>query len=167
MEQQLQSLVRSLTVAPQHRVFSKLKQILENHVEQISAILGLLDARDRLLPVPERFSGRACDGAPLLDPVPLTETRPTVRHLIDCHQALRRHIGVLIALSGNKDSEERNLREVAQRHEEMEWMLTAVLVEDAVADDLSVPEVDQQRLTMSQELWENEGGRAHVPSSQR
>lgn len=167
MEQELQSLVRSLTVAPQQRVFAKFRRILENHVEQIGVVLGLLDARDSMLPTPIRFAGLASAGLPLLDPSPLTETRPTVRDLIARHQALRQHIGVLIADSGNKDAEERHLKEAAQRHEEMEWMLTSVLNEDAVAGDLSAGGADLDRSAMSQESWENEGGPPLVPESQR
>ncbi len=62
--------------------------------------------------------------------------------LAQCHRELIRRVDALADHDGGSPAAERGLREVAQRHENLAWMLTALLNEGTSAEG----------------RWENEGG---------
>ncbi len=136
-------------------------RIFRHHVLQIEAVIALLEGREQLLPHPARFEAlRECVTQDLnpLRKIPQNVDAP-LEHLVKMHQALRRGIEVLVEQSGHHDHNETALREAAQRHGEMEWMITALVNENSRPGQETgvVP-------GKAEGIWENEGGPA-LPGS--
>jgi hypothetical protein len=135
-------------------------RILEEHARQLIAIIALLEGRDKLLPFPERFTASDRYRGLLARPEDSRGDFPTepLALLATHHRNLRHGIEVLIGCSGSHDREEASLREAVQRHAEMEWMLSALLREDAVAIAPAALEP-----AAAQRAWENDGGQNPSP----
>jgi hypothetical protein len=159
-EHDLRDQLRALIAAGHGDRSANTARGLRRHVEQLDAIVALLERRDRLLPYPVRFDAlEACVTADMnpLRKLPQNLDAPFA-HLVTINQTLRREIEILIEQSGHLDDGETSLREAARRHGEMESMLTALIEENALSG--SAPKVDSGK---AEGVWENEGG--HGPAA--
>lgn len=132
-------------------------RILEHHAGQLAAIIILLERRGRLLPHPDRFEvighgttlpAQAVDAAP-------DGVAQSLGNLLKRNRELRQSIEILAGQSGHPGENEAGLREAMQRHEEMEWMLTALINEDAAAGRSPGAAGGTAK---AEAVWENEGG---------
>lgn len=159
-EFELQEIVRSRLNAEAGNANAGVARILEEHLVQLGTVVTLLQQREQLLPHSDRFEAQSECDRPLAHPVE-EASRPAEFSLVDLvtrHQRLRRNIEALIELPGHLEDSERHLREAAQRHGEMEWMLNALLNEDATQRRTSPP----AEIPPAEKVWENEGGQNAV-----
>jgi hypothetical protein len=146
-------------------------RILRNQQLRLDENVGLLEERYELLPHPARF--RALQGKlpPLAKSVPdstAPETTGALSRLVAQHIEVRENIATLIAHSPHGQQGELNLNEMAHNHEEMEWMLNALLKEDEWARDMIPTPITAGVTTerkASEASWENEGGATSAPLS--
>lgn len=146
-------------------------RILRNQRLRLDENVGLLEDRYELLPHPARFralQGKLPSLAKSVRDSTAHETTGALSNLVAQHVEVRENIATLIALSPHGQHGELNLNVMAHNHEEMAWMLTALLKEDAWARDM-VPThltagVTSERKT-SEASWENEGGATSSPLS--
>ncbi|HKB90422.1 MAG TPA: hypothetical protein VKC60_07885 [Opitutaceae bacterium] len=154
-EHDLLDVIRRLLDAENSNKNHDLTRILEQHVKQLGAIIALLEQRDKLLPFPDRF-GALDQCIPLLmhpvHGVP-PHSEHSIANLVKRNLNLRRSIDVLIEQSGHLDGNETGLREASQRHAEMEWVLTALVNEDALQN----PGLTGQNRE-AKGIWENADG---------
>jgi hypothetical protein len=138
-----------------------LDRILHHQHSQLSANIALLEQRYESLPKPERFMQWHERARP---PVHPRRVQPDeielLPGLVAQHTRLLADIDALIACAPDGQRGELILTEVSRRHEEMAWMLTALL-----KDDESTSRIAQERSgrrngesIRAQENWDNEGG---------
>lgn len=134
-------------------------RIFRHQVRQIEAIISLLLERRSEFPIPHRFEIDAAQhphtSRALAPKQPLTLDGIRSRHL-----AFATHLEELVASTASSSNREDLLREAKQRHEEMAWMLSALINEDLTAARpvLSVPRNSPAVGNFELERWENEGG---------
>lgn len=142
-----------------------LNRILRNQHARLGANIALLEQRYEALPNPERFvnwhSRGSAAAPPRSQPQAQIERLP---ELVTQHARLRADIEALILRSPDGQRGELILNEVSRSHEEMAWMLNAL-----VMDDASAKIIEDERgggregdAIRAQEAWANEGGSAHT-----
>lgn len=157
-EHQLLTLVRQGMLSSNGINTAGIRRILTNHLQQSEEIIALLEFYLELLPIPERFA--VLRSGALLH---LRVTRPTAKglsllnQLADIHGHLFRTLELLRKSLRNSD-EMRVLSGIAQRHEDMGWMLNALTNEDARASDPRPSPVVASELNLSEQKWETDGG---------
>lgn len=143
-------------------------RILQNQQDRLSANIALLQERYEMLPHPSRFDALR---APLTPPSKARYTRTELRNadmlptLVAQHRKMMGDIATLIAQRADGQRGELILGEVARNHEEMAWMLMALLNEDAVRDRVTIPVVGVPVTTVPEGNWENEGGALQAKAS--
>lgn len=136
-------------------------RILRQQHSRLSANIALLEQRYEALPNPERFASwhnrSRPPAAPRRTPRAGTELLP---NLIAQHNSLLADIESLIACAPDGQRGELILTEVGRNHEEMAWMLAAVLRQDeTVLRGTNEPSGGSSGGTRrAQENWDNEGG---------
>lgn len=147
-------------VSGQHAV--KIDRMLRHHHTRLGANIALLEQRYETLPNPERFvdwNERLHPPGPRRRTEHRTESE-LLPELIARHTSLLADIDALIGCVPDGRRGELILAEVSRNHEEMAWMLTALLKEDATAArfiDGSGDSVSKSTL-QAEENWDNEGG---------
>lgn len=140
---------------------ANLDRILHHQHSRLGANIALLEQRYEALPKPERFinwQGRGHPLAPLRHMPP--EEVEQLPQLIAQHTRLLEDIDVLIGIAPDGQRGELILTEVSRSHEEMAWMLIALLKDDASTRNRA-PLQNGERLnesTWAKENWDNEGG---------
>lgn len=132
-------------------------RILRHQNTRLGANIALLQQRYESLPLPERF-------LQIQPPVPAQSpphaTGP-IADLLARHNGLLAEIETLIDCAPDGQRGELILREVSRNHDEMAWMLTALLREDEsvahFAETRNSPPVSVVA-TRAHETWDNEGG---------
>lgn len=127
-EHDLLATVQDLAVTKETGPPSPVLRILRHHTKQLETIIDLLELREGLLPFPNRFMDGGAT-VPQTTHVRPVATESWMSDLVQRHQALRESLGRLIEVTAHEHDGESGLREAAQRHEEMEWMLMALLNE--------------------------------------
>ena len=143
-------------------------RILRHQETQLGANIALLGQRYEMLPSPGRF--RALQGKarpPARRVAGAADDDDPLRALIAQHVGLLGNIDVLIAQRPDGQRGELILNEVARNHEEMAWMLTALIKEDeSVRDRLPSPVIAAAAPAptpgTTEGNWENEGGAART-----
>jgi hypothetical protein len=141
-------------------------RILRDQQAQLGANIALLEQRYETLPQPERFQALPPEEIRLSHsprPAGATMDRAVfLPNLIEQHLNLLRHIEALIARRPDGQRGEIILAEIARNHEDMAWMLTALIKEDEfVRDSIAMPTIARgpgAALAPSEANWENEGG---------
>ncbi len=135
-----------------------IRRILEDQQGRIAGGIGLVEQRVETLPYPERFHSLAHHRASSVDGMPA----PRETGLADlAHQHLNLQSGLLSLIEHRPEGGQPELLLVAaaRNHEEMAWMLTALLNEDdTVRDRVNLPIVAALPPTTAEARWENEGG---------
>lgn len=147
-----------------------LDRILHHQHSRLGANIAMLERRYEDLPKPERFVKWHDAGRPPAKPRHTARDESEVLpDLIARHTRLLRDIEALIGCRADGQRGERLLAEVSRNHEEMAWMLTALLNDDDSARrtslDPSIESSDGSR--RAQENWDNEGGPARVDPPSR
>ena len=153
------------TIGGQHG--DSVDRIFVNHLQQIREILALLYKRSEMLPNPARFRTLKL-GARIFTRSPhqiIPPVQPVLHRLVSLHLHLQRGIEVLLKKDHDAKCDETMLSQVAQKHDEMGWMLTALLKEDGRGQDpefsailgSNPPTLFEER---AEKKWENEGGPA-------
>lgn len=139
-------------------------RILRQHLLLLDANFALLAQRYEMLPNPKRFAAvLAAEGRPnAIAAAAAPGSAGWLSELVAQHLDLGRAIGALIGRQSDGQRGELILTEIARYHEQMAWMLTALVKEDAAHDAVSVP-VIASRLGSpapreAEADWENEGG---------
>lgn len=149
---------------------AEIGRILHHQHSRIGATIALLEQRYEALPNPERFVSWRDRSKPPAKPGRMegdgTELLPD---LIARHTNLLADIEALISRAPDGQRGELTLREVSRNHEEMAWMLTALLKEDETTARFN-SEADGHAsgsTSLAHESWDNEGGsvRGNPPSS--
>jgi hypothetical protein len=140
---------------------AEIDRILHHQQSRLGANIALLEQRYEALPNPERFKSWGHRGRPTVAPrrTRYDET-DLLPDLIALHTALLGDIEALIVRASDGQRGELILTEVSRNHEEMAWMLTALLKEDesgARLPDDAVGAAPNSTL-QAQENWDNEGG---------
>jgi hypothetical protein len=141
-------------------------RILRDQQIRLGANVSLLEQRYDMLPASARFRGLRGRLRPPAKARRVTmESIDALRHLVAEHLGLMENLELLMGKRG-----EHLLAEVAHNHEEMAWMLTALLKEDqSVRDQVAIPMVARRPvpapLTATEGNWENEGGALRGPAS--
>ena len=147
-----------------------LDRILHHQHSRLGANIALLEQRYESLPKPERFANWHDRERPPAKP---RRTQPDeiqlLPDLVAQHARLLSDIEALIGCAPDGQRGELILAEVSRSHEEMAWMLTALLKDDE-STRLIARERSSERIGESiraQENWDNEGGpvRIEPPSS--
>jgi hypothetical protein len=139
-----------------------LARIVTGQRTRVTETVLLLEARCRMFPQPTRFAGTPFDlpaGEDAHEPAP--DGDDALAQLVDRHTTLARELGALDELRSGWDPATPLLREAARNHEEMAWMLLALIHENATAGDWSGPTNPPDvptRVTPPEADWENEGG---------
>jgi hypothetical protein len=160
-EQDLQSATRaSVGHAVGHRT-TEIDRILHHQHSRLGANIALLEQRYGDLPKPERFATWCDRTRANTKPrrVQLDEAR-LLPDLIARHTSLLADIEALIGRAPDGQRGELILNEVSRNHEDMAWMLTALLTEDATVARRPEDETKPASSTTSQaeDNWDNEGG---------
>lgn len=143
---------------------TELDRILRDQHSRLGANIALLEQRYEALPKPERFVSWNDRRHP-----PVTARRKVSEDAIDLlpdliarHTALLADIEALIHSMPDGQRGELILTEVSRNHEEMAWMLTALMRDDesvkGIAHDTGGDAAHETR--GAQENWDNEGGPA-------
>jgi hypothetical protein len=136
-------------------------RILRRQHSRLGANIALLEQRYEALPNPERFVNWHDRGRPPAKPqrtqCDATELFPD---LIAQHTRLLADIDALIGCAPDGQRGELILTEVSRNHEEMAWLLTALLKENETFARLANERGADSSGGMSraQENWDNEGG---------
>jgi hypothetical protein len=162
-EQDLQSATRASVghVGGHHP--AEIDRILHHQHSRLGANIALLEQRYGALPNPERFMA-CCDGtrAPIK---PRHDETGLLPNLIARHTSLLADIEALIGCAPDGQRGELILNEVSRNHQEMAWMLTALLKEEATVarrrDDETKP-ASSSSTRQAEENWDNEGGPVQV-----
>ncbi len=154
LEAHLRQQVQALRTGHLLEATPGLDRILSHHVDQLSAVQVLLEQRYQLLPCPSRFFAIEGMIRSFKDTSLVLEDRIQQRlgPLLTSNQELRLAIEGLIEISGDHDCDEASLKEAAQRHSDLEWMLSAMLSESWTKGG------PPQSLDLAEGAWENEGG---------
>lgn len=139
-------------------------RVLLHHGTRLGANVGLLEQRYRMLPHPDRF--QSLDKThPRLSTPSRTATATAgglLPHLVGLHLNLLRKIEALVDQHSDGPRGEVLLAQIARSHEEMAWVLLALLKEgESVRDSVPFPVIaGAPQLAPSEARWENEGGAA-------
>ena len=141
---------------------SETDRILRHQQARLGANIALLQERYEALPRPERFSSwneRAHATNTAFDHEDRDGSR-VLPDLIARHAGLQADVEALIATAPDGQRGELILGEVSRNHEEMAWMLTALLKEDATSAGVTDHDGDgtPNSLDQAEENWDNEGG---------
>jgi len=141
---------------------AEIRRLLESQQGRIAGGIILLEQRIERLPCPERF--RALARLRARDSEGMPAARETgLAHLALQHANLQDSLLTLIEHRPEGGRSERILVAVAQNHEEMAWMLNALLSEDdTVRDRELVPIIAAADPNAVEQSWENEGGAARL-----
>jgi hypothetical protein len=140
-----------------------INRILQHQQVRLGANIALLEERYEMLPNPGRFHLLPKERVRLARaprPDASANDEGFLPSLVAQHMdALRR----IVALSAQRPDGQRGeliLAEIARNHEEMAWMLTALIKEDeSVRDLIPSPTVAEAAPpTATEATWENEGG---------
>lgn len=169
-ERDLQSATESSFGRAGGRHSVDLDRILHHQHSRLGANIALLEERYEALPKPERFVNWHDRERPPAQP---WRTQPEevelLPNLVAQHTRLLADIDALIDCAPDGQRGELILTEVSRSHEEMAWMLTALVKEDdstkRIAHDRNTDGLGG--LGFAQENWDNEGGpvRPEPPSS--
>jgi hypothetical protein len=144
---------------------AEIDRILHHQHSRLGANIALLEQRYEALPNPERFVNWNDRSRPPGKPrrTQRDETK-LLPDLIARHTNLLADIEALIGCAPDGQRRELILTEVSRNHEEMAWMLTALLKEDETVARFSANTGDQitDSTRQAQENWDNEGGPVHV-----
>jgi DNA-binding ferritin-like protein len=143
-----------------------LDRILRNQQLRLDDNIGLLEERYEMLPHPARFQALRGRLFPLTNSRRVatpSESNDLLPNLVAQHLTLLANVATLIAHSSQGGQGQYILTEVARNHEEMAWMLTALLKEDqSVRERVSVPVTAAVATAptpgTTEGNWENEGG---------
>lgn len=147
----------------------EIDRILRHHHAQLSANIALLAQRYEALPSPERFVSWTSRRHSLEAPRPPGhyDEIELLPELISRHNSLLASIEALIGCGHDGQRGELILSEISRNHEEMAWMLTALLKEDATA--MRTPgeggESASPTLDPAESRWVTEGGADHQTQS--
>lgn len=130
-ERSLRTLVELCRERASGRHAENLVRILSHHLVQIDAVLALLVSRRALLPKPARFRGTEEPNGTLYRHTAGLDGPAALPELRNRHLKLIARLEALIASMGIAPQREPLLREAHQRHEEMAWMLAALIAEDS------------------------------------
>jgi hypothetical protein len=150
----------------------ELDRILRHQYSRLGANIALLEQRYEALPNPERFVNWHDRSRPPAKPrrIQGNETE-LLSGLIARHTSLLTDIEALIGCAPDGQRGELILTEVSRNHEEMAWMLTALIKEDESVARIVASDLDGQvapgSTSQAQETWDNEGGPVHVNPSAR
>jgi hypothetical protein len=160
-ERDLQSATESSFGRAGGRHSVDLDRILHHQHSRLGANIALLEERYEALPKPERFVHWHDRARPPAEPrrkQPLeTELLP---ELVAQHTRLLADIDALIACAPDGQCGELILTEVSRSHEEMAWMLTALLKDDESSARIMSERGGERagEAIRAQESWDNEGG---------
>lgn len=135
-----------------------IRRILEDQQTRIAGAIGLVEQRVEALPYPDRFHALAHLRPAQAAGMPA----PRETGLADlAHQHLSLQSGLLSLIEHRPEGGQPELLLVAaaRTHEEMAWMLTALLNEDdTVRDRVNLPILAEALPNPAEARWENEGG---------
>lgn len=142
-----------------------LDRILHHQHSRLGANIALLEERYEALPKPERFVNWHDRARPPAQPRRQQQDEAALLpELVAQHTRLLSDIEALINCAPDGQRGELILTEVSRSHEEMAWMLTALLKEDAsmrrIANDPGSERIGES--IRSQENWDNEGGPVRI-----
>lgn len=141
-----------------------LDRILQHQGVRLGANIALLEQRYETLPHPVRFRTLHTKHGPLSRArrTAVAEDAGILPSLIAQHLNLLRKIETLIRQRPDGQRGELILTEIARNHEEMAWMLTALIREDESKRDLVPTPANALKkalhLGANEATWENEGG---------
>lgn len=142
-----------------------LDRILHLQHSRLGAHIALLEQRFEALPKPERFANWHESGRPPTKPrrAPADEAE-LLPGLVGQHTRLLADIDALIGRAPDGQRGELILTEVSRSHEEMAWMLTALLKEDESVTRMANERRGERpgESIRAQENWDNEGGPARI-----
>ena len=150
-------------VAGEHS--ADINRILRHQHSCLAANIGLLEQRYEALPVPERFVNWHDRGRPsALPPGAQRDETELLANLVAQHTGLLADIDALIRCASDGQRGELILKEVSRSHEEMAWMLTALLKDDESATRMAGPRSRNAPggTGVAQENWDNEGGPVRI-----
>ena len=138
-----------------------IERMLRHHQSLLGANIALLEQRYEALPHPVRLQSLN----PKYSPLAIAK-RPEGKELIAAlpdliarHTSLVEDIGHLIARAPDGQRGELILTEVGRNHEDMAWMLTALVQEEETgARHEKLPAATTGATWKAQEIWDNEGG---------
>ena len=139
-----------------------LNRILRYHQSRIGANIALLEERYQSLPQPARFRSLQSRPLPIVDAHHAAQSHGPafLPSLVSLHVKVLRSIDALTPQRPDGQCGELILAEIARNHEDMAWMLTALIREsESVRDLLPAPIVSTVPPSSAGEAsWENEGG---------
>lgn len=170
-ERDLQRATEATLGQTRGRRSAELDRILRHQHSRLGANIALLEQRYEALPIPARFVNWHDRG----HPSPRTEhmgaeEAELLPRLVEQHTRLLIDISALIDCAPDGQRGELILAEVSRSHEEMAWMLTALMKEDEstkrMADHRNAD--GSGGTGLAQENWDNEGGpiRSDLPAGQ-
>jgi hypothetical protein len=140
-------------------------RILRHQGTRLGANIALLEQRYEMLPHPARFQTLHGKHARLSNArhTAAADDLGVLPSLVAKHLDLLRKIETLMSRRPDGQRGELILAEIARNHEEMAWMLTALIKEDeSVRDFVPTPVIASApaspKLSTSEANWENEGG---------
>lgn len=137
---------------------AEIRRLLESQQGRIAGGIMLLEQRVESLPNPERFRALVQLRAHASEGMPVAR-ETGLAHLAHQHLDLQDSLLALIEQRSDSGRPERILRAVARNHEEMAWMLNALLSEDDTVRDRELrPVVAAANPDAVEQSWENEGG---------
>lgn len=142
-----------------------LDRILHHQHSRLGANIALLEQRYEALPKPERFVNWHDRARPPVQPRRTQQDEAELLpELVAQHTRLLADIEALIGCAPDGQRGELILAEVSRNHEEMAWMLTALLKDrDLLRHIAHGSSSDGSGVTSrAQENWENEGGPVRV-----
>lgn len=139
---------------------AELDRILHRQHTRLGALIALLEQRFEALPKPERFANWHDRSPTPSSPRAPREKSELLPDLIGRHTRLLADIDALIGCAPDGQRGELILTEVSRSHEEMAWMLTALLKEDETAGRFASERSSERtgEARRAQENWDNEGG---------
>jgi hypothetical protein len=141
---------------------AEIRLILERQQGRIAGGIMLIEQRVESLPYPGRFRALVQLRAHAFEGMPVAR-ETGLAHLAHQHLDLQDSLLALAEQQSATGRPERILRAVARNHEEMAWMLNALLSEDdTVRDRELLPIVATASPDAVEQSWENEGGAARL-----
>lgn len=139
-----------------------LDRILRHQQARIGTNIVLLEQRNEMLPHPARFlplHGKHASIPTSRRTGPESASDGPLPKLVAQHVTVASDIDALIAHGSNGQRGDIILSEVARSHEEMAWLLTALLQEDrSTRDRLDQVAPENQPPGAAVARWENDGG---------
>lgn len=144
---------------------AEIRCLLESQQGRVAGGIMLLEQRLERLPYPERFRALAQLRAHAFEGMPAARKTGLAR-LAHQHTELQDSLLALIEHRPEGGRSERILVAVAQNHEEMAWMINALLSEDDTVRDRELPPIIATAIPDAvEQSWENEGGAARRRTS--